>query len=377
MRYQNSTPFYQQLQAEISRLGGMHNAHLHLDRAGTLDEKYIRVESHSVLESSHISLHEKHHLIGSIHAGEAYQKNDFVQRVNHYLDVMVSVNTRRADTLVDVTADCVGLSALEWMQEVGAQRKKDIALQVAAYSPLGFTDKEPKRWEVFEKGAQQADFIAALPEADDRDEYPDHIGFDEHLYRTLELAKTKQCLIHVHTDQRNEPSESGTERLIQCVQKFGAPVSTDGDPTVWAVHMISPSTYEEVRFRKLVEGLLECNIGVICCPSAAIGMRQLRPLKTPTYNSIPRVLELLAAGVQVRLASDNIADICSPSTTADLIDEVFMLSAAVRYYHVGILAKLAAGIRLGSDERERLQEHLRMNHMEIEKVLRASHPAGL
>ena len=34
--------------------------------------------------------------------------------------------------------------------------------------------------------------------------------------------------------------------------------------------------------------------GVICCPGAAISMRQYRPLMSPTFNSIARVLELLA-----------------------------------------------------------------------------------
>jgi cytosine/adenosine deaminase-related metal-dependent hydrolase len=189
----------------------------------------------------------------------------------------------------------------------------------------------------------------------------------------LELAREQGKLIHVHTDQRNEPTESGTERLIEAVQKYGAPESPTGEPMVWAVHMLSPSTYDEERFDRMATGLAESNIGVICCPSAALGMRQLRPLMTPTYNSIPRVLELLVAGVHIRLGSDNIADICSPSTTADLTDEVFILSAALRFYHIGVLAKLAAGVRLDADDREMIREHLEENDRQIEKVLRATH----
>jgi len=139
---------------------------------------------------------------------------------------------------------------------------------------------------------------------------------------------------------------------------------------VWAIHMISPSTYDEPRFNRLVDGLLECNIGVISCPSAALGMRQYRPLLTPTYNSIPRLLEMIAAGVHVRLGSDNVADICSPSTTANLIDEIFILSAALRFYHPGILAKLAAGLKLDDGERSFVKNHLAKNNLEIENFLR-------
>ncbi len=363
------SPFYDKLRDEIRALGGMHNAHLHLDRAGTLDDHYIAHSGHRILENSHISLQKKHSLINALHNGPAYQEADLRRRVNACLDDMVACNTLRADTLVDVSADVVGTSALEILLDIQQQRANDIDLQIGAYSPLGFRDDEPQRWSVLCEGAARADFIACLPEADDQDDYPLHIGFDEHCYRNLELARDKGCMLHVHTDQRNEPGENGTERLLDAIEKYGGLPSVDGEPRIWAIHMISPSTYEEARFQRLVQRLVEMEVGVICCPSAAIGMRQLRPQLTPTFNSIPRVLELLVAGVPVRLASDNIADICSPSTTADLVDEIFVLSAAIRYYDVAILARLASGKPLDASQRETLREHLAKNAREIAKVL--------
>ena len=79
---------------------------------------------------------------------------------------------------------------------------------------------------------------------------------------------------------------------------------------------------------------------------------------------------MIAAGVHLRLGSGNIADICSPSTTANLINEVFLLSAALRFYHPGILAKLAAGLKLDDNERKVVKEPLRKNDLEIKKFLR-------
>lgn len=371
------SPFYSALRERIRALGGAFNAHLHLDRAGTLDEHYFAGTRLKVLENSHISLQEKHHLISSIHAGPAYAKPDLVRRINQTLDVMVSANTSRADTMVDVTDDEVGLSAIDTVCEIRDARQDEIELRVAAYSPLGFTDAEPRRWRVFEDGAKRADFLGCLPEADDIESYPNHIGFEEHLVRVLDLATRLNLMVHVHTDQRNEARERGTERLIEIVRRHGGPKSSDGIPMIWAVHMISPSTYPEERHQRMVEGLLECNIGVISCPSAAIGMRQLRPIQSPTYNSIPRILELLAAGVHVRLGSDNIADICSPSTTADLLDEVFVLSAAIRFYQLDVLARLAAGQRLSGTEQDIVRAHLFKNDGEIEKVLNGFHPVAV
>lgn len=363
------TPFYQQLDAEIERLGGMHNAHLHLDRAGIIDERYFHDYPMQVLNSSHISLQKKHHLIKNLHYGPAYETEDLTRRVNQCLDVMVDCNTRIADTLVDVTADCVGLGALQTLAGIKQARAHEIELRLGAYSPLGFNDDEPERWEIFEQGAQQADFIAALPEADELSDYPDNIGFEEHCRRTLRVARETGKMLHVHTDQRNEVGESGTERLIEVIEQEGAPQLDNGEPAVWAVHMISPSTYDDARFERLAENLVKHNIGVISCPSAALGMRQLRPLMTPTYNSIPRILELAAAGVHIRLASDNIADMASPTTTADLVDEVFVLSAAIRYYHVGILARFACGLKLEMADIAEIRQHLQRNDEEIARVI--------
>jgi cytosine deaminase len=357
--------WYQRLNQKINEMGGMFNAHLHLDRAGTLDEVYMDSIGFRILDTSHISLHKKHSLITNLHQGRAYQKDDFYDRVNFFLDEMVASNTYRADTLVDVTTDGVGLSALEWLMDIKSKRSNEISLNIGAYSPFGFDDDFPEAWDLFEKGAHLSDFIAALPEADDINEYPSHIGFDEHCKRMLLLAKKLNKPLHVHVDQRNEPSESGTERLIEAVKEFGGPKSIDGIPMIWAVHLISPSTYTDERFNKMIHGMLDTNIGMITCPSAAIGMRQYRPIQTPTYNSIPRILEMLASGIHVRMGSDNISDICSPSTTANLIDELFVLSAAVRFYNPEILAKIAAGIKLEQEDKDFIINHLKNNEKEM------------
>lgn len=363
------TAFHDQLAAAINAGGGLFNAHLHLDRAGTLDDAYLQSSGHRILPNSHISLQKKHSLINSLHAGPAYEKMDLCERVHEAIDLMVACRTTRADSLVDVTADRVKLSALETMLEIKRQRADEIDLRIGAYSPLGFLDSEPERWEVFEQGAQQADFIAALPEADELSDYPGHIGFEEHCSRMLQLASRLNCMIHVHTDQRNHPAEAGTERLIAVVKELGIQPDRTAEPKIWAVHMVSPSTYDEERFQRLAENMARHHVGLICCPSAAVGMRQLRPVLTPTSNCIPRVLELLVAGVQVRLASDNIADICSPSTTPDLTDEVFVLSAALRFYNINILARLACGRKLSEEETEFIREHLEQNAQEIGKAI--------
>lgn len=370
---QQLSPFYRQLAAEVRALGGYFNAHTHLDRAGTMDERYWKAVGMRVEDNSAISLHEKHRLIYEVHRGPAYDEADLRERVAAHLEVMVGCDTRRVDTLADCTADRVGLTALETLLSIKAEWANRIDMRVAAYSPLGFPESEPQRWELFQEAVKRADFISALPEADELSEYRGHIGFEEHSRRMLAIAAEHGKMIHVHTDQRNEPNEAGTERVLKVMRQEGHTKPAGDEPLVWMVHMVSPSTYDDARFEKMVEDMLDLGVGLISCPSAAVGMRQFRPLATPTYNSIPRVLELVAAGVPVRLGSDNIADMCSPSTTADLTDEVFTLSAAVRYYQPALLARLAAGVMPDAAMLEMVRVHLEQNDAQIQRVIHGSH----
>jgi cytosine/creatinine deaminase len=358
------SPFFARIRTASKALGGFHNAHLHLDRAGTL-ETPSNQDSAAGQGTSSLSLSKKHGLITHIHSGPFYETGSLAERLDYYLDRMVAAGTTRADTLVDVTTDGVGLRAFQAFRETKARRSGEINLGLGAYTPLGFRDDEPERWELVVEAARQADFIGSLPERDDTESYPQHIGFLEHCRRMLALAGELSKSIHIHVDQRNDASERGAETVLQAIAEVGVPSSPSGEPMVWLIHLISPSTYEEGRFRKLVEGLKSHNVGVICCPSAAISMRQFRPLKTPTFNSIARVLELLGEGVPVRVGSDNICDVCSPAGTPDLMWEIFVLCNAIRYYDEGALAKIAAGRALSEQECAAIRSHLSEDAVEV------------
>lgn len=364
-----TSPYFEQLKTKIDALGGYFNGHLHLGRVNTFDDSYLQASDLQVSQSSHISLQEKHALISKLHASRAYDEDDYKRRITEGTDVMIACGTARADTVVDVTNDRVGLSALGWMMEHAQSIKDRMILRAASYNPTGFTDADPERWRLFEEGAQYSDFIGALPEKDDRADYPDHIGYDESCARVLDLARRTGKMVQVHTDQRNDPREDATERLLEVIRREGVVPGDDlGGPMVWAVHVISPSAYEEPRWERLVEGLLECNVGVIVAPSAALGMRQLRSIKAPTHNSIARVLELAAAGVPVRLGSDNVCDMLSPSSTLDLMSEVYCLTAALRFYQQDILAKLATGTALDEEDRAYIKGHLANDAAEIARI---------
>jgi cytosine/adenosine deaminase-related metal-dependent hydrolase len=362
------TSYFSELAGRAASLGGLFNAHLHLDRAGTYEATLNLLQGDE--GTSSFSLSKKHALIPSLHASDCYEPDHLEVRVEEYVKKLIAVGTTRADTVVDVTPDRVGLGALGRCLRIKDRLSAEIDLRVGAYTPLGFRDDEPQRWELREEGSRQADFIGALPERDDQADYPEHIGFEDSCRRTLQLAAALGKPLHIHVDQKNTANEGGSECIVRLLRELGMSPLSESEPLVWLVHVISPSAYDDGRFNKLLEGLLELNVGVICCPSAAISMRQVRLLPSPTHNSIARVLEMLAAGVHVRLGSDNICDITSPAGTVNLLDEVFVLCNAVRYYDLDILAKVAAGHRLNESERARITAHLHRDAQEVAAAAR-------
>ncbi len=358
MKRTKFSPFFETLDAKIQAYGGAFNAHLHIDRAGTYDETVRLLQERGVRDGANSTLAGKHSMIPMIHASHLYDPKSLIERVSLFLDAMIEVGTVRADSVVDVTTDRVGTTALDTLLELSSRYAGRIDFRLGAYSPLGFRDDEPARWALVEGAVERAHFMGILPERDDRGDYPDHIGFAECCRRSLVLAARHGKDLHIHVDQANHPNEGGGEVVARLVSELGLGRKPGTTPFVWLIHLISPSTYPEPRFRALAEDLAELGIGVICCPSAAISMRQLRPLMSPAYNCIARVLDLMDAGVQVRIGSDNVCDITSPMGTPDLLEEIFVLANAMRIYDTGILARIAVGQPLDDAERVRLRKHL-------------------
>jgi cytosine/adenosine deaminase-related metal-dependent hydrolase len=337
--------------------GGLFNAHLHIDRAETLQATWEMMRDQGTGEESSLAIAQKHALIPMIHNSHCYEPDSLEERVQACVTKMAELGTRHAHSVVDVTPDRVGTTAMDRLLRIADRSRAKIDFRVGAYSPLGFAQDDSAGWELIKSAATSADFLGSLPERDDRRDYPDHIGFDASCRRILSIAFGLGKDVHIHVDQKNLDHEDQSERVIRIVRDEG--FIHDGEaPRIWLIHVISPSAYDEARFSAMVQALAELNIGVICCPSAAISMRQLRPLVSPTHNSIARVLEMLAAGIHVGLGTDHVCDVTSPAGTLDVMDEIFVLSNALRYYDTEVMACLAAGCRLTHAAEKRIADHL-------------------
>ncbi len=343
------------LDAIVKTLGGYENAHAHLDRANTMDSKYWAHMNLDPREVASFSLRVKQNSVGYLHTGLAYTSEDLYARMKSELERMTTIlGVKEVTSFIDVSPD-IRLRALEAALKLKDDFAERIKFQVGAYPVFGFKERpeeKPTRWELFKEAAEMADFLGTLPDRD-----ADGIGIDEHFRRVLQLGRDLDKEVHCHVDQDNTPDQNQTETLIEAVRWLGSP-KKDSEPSVWAVHVISPSCYPEEHFRRLVDGLLKYNIGVISCPSAAISMRQLRNYVTPTHNSVARILELLEAGVYVKIGTDNISDIFIPNGDGKIESELWSAASFCRFYRENIWAKVGSGTRLNDVDREYIRREV-------------------
>lgn len=345
----------------VEKEGGMFNAHAHLDRGLTIDPKYLEHYGTTPLQASSAPLQVKQNLTGELHNGMAYRNLDNLRnRIETQLVYMISEGVTTVSSFIDATPD-IGLSAIEIAEELRDKYSEKINFQTIAHPIFGFKDDpqyKVSRMELFEKACRRATMVGALPEKDDR---PDSIGSDAHIRLAVELGIKLGKPVHIHTGQDNDPRQRQIFDVTEAVRWLGSPDVSwvhGGEPTVWLIHEISSSCYNETDFSAVLYGLRQYNIGVIVCPSAAISMRQNRAISAPIHNSIARVLEMALYGIRIRMGTDNINDMYLPATPPSMLFEVLTLANTVRFYDPHILAKFATGKLLNQSDLERLRRHL-------------------
>jgi len=330
--------FYEVFNELVLTQGGYFNAHSHIDRANTFN--FNGLSGNLGSKGFTISLTQKQSTTGELHKSDYYKEASLRSRMSQVLDDSIFYGVSRLDSFIDSTAD-IGLRAFEVALELRDEYRDRIDFRVGSYPIFGFKDDEPKRLEVFLEASQMADFIGGLPE---RDLLPGHVGYERHVRNLIQasLACDKPKPVHIHVDQGNIPSERGAWKVIEGLKWLDFPKEINGQPSVYLVHMLSPSCYGEKEFVNLIHALKEYNIGVIVCPNAALSMRQRREFNAPIHNSVARVLELLLADVPVRVGSDNICDIFIPSGSPNLFLEVNALLHSVRCYDLNVFSALAS-----------------------------------
>lgn len=358
------SPYDEKFLEMVQQYGGALNGHTHLDRADTIEERYLAHVHMNPFDAASKPLKVKQNLVGDLHRGLAYTEEDLRERMSRVIERQISYGITGVTTCIDATPDIGedGQLAFRVALELKQKYANQIVIKLAPMPIFGFKENTG-RWEAYAAAAEKADVLVGLPEKDDFSEphkRDGRVGFKRHIRMIMELARQLKKEVHLHLDQANDPREAGTETLLEGLDEWiDQPEIPDHEgPTVWAIHMISPWAYDEARRARLMEKLLKLKVGVIALPSAGISMRQLRPIFAPTHTSMAGVLELCKVGIPVRLGTDNICDIFVPQCSGDMLTEAIFGGHGMRFAHPHIWAKIVAGVPLNDADRAAIGEAL-------------------
>ncbi len=299
---------------KIRKKGGWVNCHAHFDRAYTVSPETLTL-SHQLMEK-------KWTLVDDMkkHSSE----EDYYARIERAVCVFIAQGAKATCTFIDVDP-ITELRALKAAVKVKKKYAHKIECKIINQVLKGVVDPAARKWA--EKSLEFVDIIGGLPSRDRPDA-------GKHLDTIFSWAKETGKMVHVHIDQENNPHEHDTELLADKTIKYGL------EGKVIAVHAISIAAHPKKERKEIYKKLKAAGICVVCCPSAALSMKQL-DYSTALHNSIAPVPELLVEGIPVALGVDNMADIYQPLVDGDLITELRMLAESCRFYDIDKLVDIA------------------------------------
>ncbi len=298
----------------VERLGGIANHHAHFDKAYLINAETLRL--------SQVDMEKKWELYKYLK--ENYTHDDLVERIGRGVQTMIDQGATYCRTMVDADS-VVGLLPVQAALEVKKRYAGQIEFEIGVQPLQGVLD--PASYEQYAEACALADFCGGLPSRDRPQE-------EKHLDRILELAKKLGKCVDVHVDQENNPDQTETELLALKTIEHGM------QGRVYGVHAISVAAKDEREQDRIIEKIVEADLGIIVCPSAALSMKQLGK-NAPLHNSIAPFQKMRDAGVRLYLGVDNVHDLFMPMVDGDIWTECRMLMEACRFYDIEAVAEWA------------------------------------
>lgn len=294
----------------IRENGGWVNAHMHGDRAFTID-----YEGFEVYQTQ--TLIEKWDTLDRIKS--SMTEEDYYRQFSMGIERMIEQGVTAVGSFIDVDP-IVEERAINAALRARKNYEGDVTIKLINQTLKGVIDKEARYW--FDKGADKVDIIGGLPRRDLRDHGE---GMDAvHMDVLLRTAKSQGKMVHVHVDQFNSKEEKETELVADKTIEHGM------EGRVVAIHSISITAHDEAYRQMLYKKMLEAKMMVIACPFAWIDSPR-REDHGPTRNAITPADELAKAGIPVAVGTDNIADYMLPFSDGDMWEELKLLITGCRY----------------------------------------------
>lgn len=269
-------------------LPGLIDAHTHLDK--TLLDRLVN-ESGTLLEAIELWRGVR----GSL------PREDYVQRALGGVRLAMAAGTTAIRTHADVGTN-LGLTAVEALLEVKERCRGKIDVQIVA---LGHKADAagPREAELVEEAVRLGvDCVGGAPHIDEDPKAS--IDF------FLDLAEKYGKPVDLHMDERDDPTILTLEYLAEQTIARGL------QGRVTADHCCSLSACDHATAERIMDKVAAAQIHVITLPSCNLYL-QGRGDRGLIRRGLTRVKELLARGVNVVTASDNVQDPFNPLGKGD------------------------------------------------------------
>ena len=139
--------------------------------------------------------------------------------------------------------------------------------------------------------------------------------------RILDLAAELDRPVDVHVDEASTPDGFTLEMLADATRARGL------EGRVTASHACALAVVDDATARRTIEKVAAARITVIALPALNLYL-QGRGEGTPRVRGLTLVHELIAVGVPVRFASDNVRDVFYPYGDADPLETAWLATVA-------------------------------------------------
>lgn len=249
-------------------------------------------------------------LYGAIDAFRRYAENlgtdDIVARAQVTLDRCIAMGTSavRAHTNVDYEMQLRGIQALCQLRAANQDR---IQVQIVAFitSSAARGDLATARALLCQALEAGADCVGGVPNL-----APDPQGYIDML---LDVAQEYDRRVDVHIDETLDPSARHFDYLVESAARRSM------GRQVVASHVCALGARPDEDALRAIRAAAQAGVGVCTLPAANLFL-QGRSSGHPVPRGLTRVAELLAAGVSVATASDNIQDAFVPVGAGDPLE---------------------------------------------------------
>ncbi|MCC3372664.1 amidohydrolase family protein [Cohnella sp. REN36] len=302
-------------------LPALADAHMHLDKAFSLPK--VGNVSGTLAEA----------IANYSSAVPAFSKEELRARIMRSALQAISCGTTAIRTHLDFHVRHgreVAMRAIEAALEVKEELAPYVSMQLFPMLPCYDLSEEAleagaEALRMGATGVGGAPHISPLPEPD--------------IDKLFALADRMGCPIDVHTDESDNPNIRTAAYVARKTMAYG----WAGKVTVG--HLCSLAAMPDEDAGEIIGLLAEAGIGAVTLPGANLYL-QGRSDPFPVRRGVTRVRELLAAGVPLAAASDNIHDPFHPFGKGDLL-QIGLITAYAA--HMGSPADIRAVLRMISE----------------------------